>query len=105
VDKIGQAGVAGVAGEGHIIYYMDVTPPNIQGQAATTDTGTYAESAATSYTWHNVGAGYHYFSVQLVNNDGTPLIPAVTVTIYVTVQGTTQSNPSPLSTMTPAPTS
>ena len=92
VDKIGQASVSG---EGHIIYYMDVTPPTIQNQTATTATGTYVESTATSYTWHNVQAGIHYFSVQLVNNDSTPLIPPITVTVYVTVQGTTQPNPSP----------
>ncbi len=102
VDKIGQASVSG---EGHIIYYMDVTPPTIQYQSATTAAGTYAESTATSYTWHNVRAGFHYFSVQLVNNDSTPLIPAITVTVYVTVQGITQSNPSPSSTITPVPAS
>jgi hypothetical protein len=84
---------------------MDVTPPNIQGQAATTDTGTYAESAATSCTWHNVEAGYHFFSAELVNNDDTPLFPAIIATVYVTAQGTIQPGPTPSSTATPSPTS
>ncbi len=83
LDKIGQANAKG---EGYIIYYLDATPPTLGGQAATTDTGTYAESAATSYTWQNVGAGARYFSAQLVNNDGTPLSPAIKVTVYITVQ-------------------
>lgn len=94
-------GQGNAVGEGHIIYYMDVTPPTMQGQTATTGAGTYAESTATSYTWHNVQPGFHYFSVQLVNNDSTPLLPAIKVTVYVTVQATSQSNSSPSPTMTP----
>jgi hypothetical protein len=81
VDKIGQANVAG---EGHIIYYLDVTPFTIPGKSALTAKGTYAESTDTSYTWHNVGAGYHFFSVELVNNDNSPLSPAIIASVYVT---------------------
>lgn len=95
VNNIGQANVAG---EGHLIFYMDTTPPYSPNSAATTGPGTFAESTATTYTWHNVGAGYHYFSVQAVNNDDTPLSPAIVVTIYVTVQGTIQTNPGTSST-------
>ena len=92
VDKQGQAAVPG---EGHIIYYMDVTPP---GTAAA---GTYAASINTSYTWHNVSPGIHFFSVQLVNNDDTPLNPVEMFSEYVNVQGTPVSTsilPSPAST-------
>jgi hypothetical protein len=99
VDKTGEANVAG---EGHIIYYLDVTPPTIPGQSALSSGGTYAESTATSYTWHNVAAGYHFFSAELVNNDNTPLSPLVTVTVYVTAQGALQSGPGPSSTSAPA---
>lgn len=80
VDKPGQTNTVG---EGHLIYYRDVVPPVIQSQAAATAAGTYAETTAVTYTWHNVGAGDHYFSVQLVNNDGTPLLTPVTITVYV----------------------
>ncbi len=73
-------------GEGHIIYYMDATPPIVRSLPATTAAGTWAESTDLSYTWQNVGAGYHYFSAQLVNNDGTSLLPAIRTTVYITAQ-------------------
>jgi hypothetical protein len=90
-DKIGQLNVAG---EGHIVYYLDVTPPTAQSQPALTAVGTCFESTATSYTWHNVPAGFHYYSAQLVNNDSTPFLPAISITVYVTAQGSTQPTPS-----------
>jgi hypothetical protein len=80
VKPVGQANAAG---EGHIIYYLDAVPPRIPGKAATTDMGTYAEATTTTFTWRNVSAGYHFISVQLVNNDNTPLVPAIINTIYV----------------------
>jgi outer membrane protein assembly factor BamB len=86
VDKLGQANVAG---EGHIHYFLDVTPPTTQGQPAVTASGTYAATASTNYTWHNVPAGTHTLSVELVNNDHTPLNPPVVQTITVT----TDTNP------------
>jgi hypothetical protein len=73
----------GTGGEGHLIYYMDVVAPITAGQAATTATGTYYETADTSYTWMNVPAGTHTFTVQLVNDDGTPLNPPVTDKVVV----------------------
>jgi plastocyanin len=82
VDKIGQANAAG---EGHINYFMDVNAPTTSGQPATTAAGTYAATAATSYTWHNVGGGSHTFSAELVNNDNTPLEPPVVASASVTV--------------------
>ena len=77
VDKIGQPAVPG---QGHILYYLDVTPPTTGGQPATPSAGLFADLAATSYTWHNVTPGMHSLSVQLVNNDDTPLSPPVTST-------------------------
>jgi hypothetical protein len=78
---------ANIFGEGHIIYYMDVDPPIISSQISSSPqtaipaSGAYVSSAATNYTWHNVPAGVHTFSVQLVNNDNTPIalpyLPAV----------------------------
>lgn len=71
VDKLGGANVAG---EGHIHYFLDVDAPTTPGKTAVTAAGTYAATTATSYTWHNVGGGPHKFSVELVNNDHTPLV-------------------------------
>jgi plastocyanin len=82
VDKLSRANVPG---EGHIHYFMDVDAPTIPGEPAVTAAGTYAATAATSYTWHNVGGGPHKFSVELVNNDHTPLTPPVVATVTVTV--------------------
>ena len=74
VDKQGQAAVKG---EGHLHYFMDVTAPTAPGKPAVTAAGTWVTTAALSYTWHNVGGGSHTFSVELVNNDHTPLNPPV----------------------------
>ncbi len=74
VNKLGQESVAG---EGHIHYYMDAAVPTAPGMPAITAQGTYVPSENTSYTWQNVSAGMHNFSVQLVNNDHTPLEPPV----------------------------
>jgi hypothetical protein len=82
VNKIGQANVPG---EGHIIYYADVQPPTTPGQPALTAQGTYAISENISYLWTSLFAGPHTLSVQLVNNDNTPLNPPVTYSINMTV--------------------
>lgn len=82
VNKTGQANVPG---EGHIIYYLDVTPPDTPGEPALTATGTCAVSANTSCRWTNLNDGGHVFSAQLVNNDNTPLSPSVTVRVPATV--------------------
>jgi outer membrane protein assembly factor BamB len=70
VDKLG---TAKVAGERHLHYFMDVVPPTTAGQPAVTSAGTYAATAAASYTWDNVSPGIHTFYVEVVNNDHTPL--------------------------------
>ena len=71
---------------GHIVYYMDVTPPMVQGESALTAAGSYAASTEKSHTWDNVPPGEHTFWVQLVNNDNTPLQPPQAVRVYVTVR-------------------
>ena len=81
VDKQGQANVAG---EGHIHYFLDVDAPTTPGQPAIPPTGTWAHVATTSYTFTNVAAGAHTISVQLVNNDHTPLVPPVVAKISLT---------------------
>lgn len=81
-DKIGQTNVPG---EGHLAYFIDSTAPTAPGQPATTAPGTYAQTAATLYQWPNVPDGVHVFSVELVNNDGTPLSPPVTAQVSASV--------------------
>ncbi|MCL5073972.1 MAG: hypothetical protein M1308_24230 [Actinobacteria bacterium] len=63
-------------GEGHLIYYIDEDPPIEQGKPAVTETAIV--SADTMHIWKTVTEGRHSFSVQLVNNDDTPLkIPVI----------------------------
>jgi hypothetical protein len=73
-DAIGKANVAG---QGHLVYYLDVEPPTTANQTALTTTGTYAVTTDDFHTWAKVPAGRHVFSIQLVNNDNTPLNPPV----------------------------
>jgi glucose/arabinose dehydrogenase/plastocyanin len=86
VDKQGQASVAG---EGHLHFYMDVTPvpsdptkPAIPADAK----AVWAHVSGTSYKFTNVPAGTHTFTVQIVNNDHTPVSPLVTASVTVTVK-------------------
>ncbi|MDD1646452.1 MAG: DUF4399 domain-containing protein, partial [Methanomicrobiales archaeon] len=92
VDKQGQAKTVG---EGHVHYYMDVSPlpsdpakPAIPADA----NAVWAHEAATSHTFTNVPPGTHTFSVQLANNDHTPVTPLATASVTVTVTGSV--NPS-----------
>ena len=82
-DKSGQAIQPG---EGHLIFYMDVTPPVRKGDSALTAEGTYFVTINTSHTWSAVLPGKHVFWVQLVNNDNTPLEPAAAVRVPVTIR-------------------
>jgi hypothetical protein len=85
VDKQGQANVTG---EGHLHFYMDVSPlPSATGQPAipANPNAVWAHISGTSYTFKNVPPGQHTFAVQLVNNDHTPVIPLVTDSVTVTV--------------------
>ena len=83
VDKTGQANVPG---EGHIIFYLDVTPPLKKGESALTADGTYFITKDTVHVWEKVPAGAHTFTVQLVNNDNTPLEPPAAVRAPVTIK-------------------
>ncbi len=94
VDMQGQANVTG---EGHLHYYMDVSPiPTTDGQPAIPNntSAVWAHISATNYTFTNVTAGQHTFTVQLANNDHTPVIPIVmqSVTVQVGEAGNTSSN-------------
>jgi hypothetical protein len=71
--------------EGHLIYYMDITPPLTKGKSALTEEGTYVISIEKSHTWTNLEAGPHNFWVQLVNNDNSPTEPPLAVRVPVTV--------------------
>jgi hypothetical protein len=71
-------------GEGHIICFKDVTPRTEPGIPAKTQPGTFQISYQTSCTWYNVTQDTHTFSVELVNNDDTPLVPAVIDAVDVT---------------------
>jgi hypothetical protein len=71
-------------GEGHIICFKDVTPITEPGLPAETRPGTFQISYQTSCTWYNVTSDTHTFSVELVNNDNTPLVPAVLDAVDVT---------------------
>jgi len=83
VDKQGQPAVSG---EGHVHYYLDYDAPTTQGQPAVPPSGVIWQTiASTSYTFHNVTAGSHFVSVELVNNDHTPLNPVVTAKVSFTV--------------------
>ncbi len=84
VDKQSQASVSG---EGHLHFYLDVDAPTTPGQPATLASGVWAHVASTSYTFSGVTPGTHTISVQLVNNDHTPLSPAVVAKITITVTG------------------
>jgi len=83
VDKQGQPAVPG---EGHVHYFLDVDAPTTQGQPAIPPAGaTWATISGNTYTFKNVPAGTHTISVELVNNDHTPLNPPVVQKISVTV--------------------
>ncbi len=87
-------GLANAAGEGHIHYFRDVAAPTAQGKIAVTANGTWFNTVNTSFTWKNVTEGMHNFSVELVNNDHTPLSPPVTAEVNVTVKGGDPANSS-----------
>jgi hypothetical protein len=82
VDKSGQLNMNG---EGHLIFYKDVTPPTVRGQTALTNEGTYVESIEKSFTWENITPGRHVFWVQPVNNDNSCLEPPAAVSVSVSV--------------------
>lgn len=84
---VNKQGTAKAAGEGHIHYFMDVRVPTTPDKPSVTAEGTYAHVINKSYTWMNVKPGKHNLSVELVNNDHTPLTPPVISMVNVTVMG------------------
>jgi plastocyanin len=94
VDKQGKANVAG---EGHVHFYLDVSPipsdpskPAIPADA----NAVWAHVSGTSYTFTNVSLGMHTITVQLANNDHTPVIPLATASVMVTATaGTVTATP------------
>lgn len=83
-DRLGEANVSG---EGHIHYYMDVEVPTMPGETAASGPGTYVASSVDSHLWTALAPGMHNLSIQLVNNDHTPLVPPVTDRVVVNVVG------------------
>jgi hypothetical protein len=83
---VADTGQANQAGKGHVIYYLDATAPLKLGTPATTAPGTFAVSTETSYTWSDVSPGQHTFTVELVNNDNTPLDQPVAVRANCTLK-------------------
>ncbi|MFB3764732.1 MAG: PQQ-binding-like beta-propeller repeat protein [Methanotrichaceae archaeon] len=79
------SGGQNITGQGYINYFMDVPVPTAAGKPAVTAPGTYIQSGNTSYTWKNVSAGTHNFSIELVNGNNTPLNPPVADTVTVNV--------------------
>jgi len=91
-------------GEGHLHYYLDAPVPTNESEPAIPPTGGYVISTNLSHTWENVTAGEHNLSVQLVNNDHTPLIPLVFETVNVTATEEVNVTPTPTVNVTPTPT-
>jgi len=80
-------------GEGHVVFYLDVFPPTDPDRSALPEEGIGAVAVAdTTYTWTNVPPGQHLFSVQLVNNDGTPLDPPVVDAVVFNVPSAVEAN-------------
>jgi plastocyanin len=82
-DKIGQ--ISGGQHEGHLIFYMDVSPPVHQGRTALTQRGSYTATTETSHTWENIRPGRHVLGVQMVTNNNEPLTVPRSLTIDVNV--------------------
>ena len=90
-------------GEGHLHYYLDAVVPTNESEPAVPEFGGYVISTNLSHTWENVTEGEHNLSVQVVNNDHTPLIPLAFETVNVTVGGENVT-PTPTVNVTPTPT-
>jgi hypothetical protein len=87
VNKIGDKNKDG---EGHLHFYLDVdeipTEPAHEATVAGGE-GRYVATPATSYTWSNLRPGPHKLGAQLVQNNHTPLLPAATAEITITIGG------------------
>lgn len=77
------AGQANAANTGHIRYFIDTIPPS--SGAVPAPPGNYIDSSQKGYTWNNVNPGLHTFSVELLNNDNSPLVPPAIANVQLTV--------------------
>ncbi len=75
-----------VAGEGCIVYYLDVAIPTTAGQSAFSAPGTFKESIDITNAWTNLATGTHILGVQLVQNDHTPFNPPIFATVSLTIK-------------------
>lgn len=82
---IGLNGGINAAGQGHVIYYLDMDIPTKPDRPAITAAGTYQLEQMTSAMWTNVQPGTHTLGVQLVNTDNTPLDPPVFAAVSIVV--------------------
>jgi len=96
-NLVNKLGSANADNEGHIHYYMDVAVPKTPDKPAVTASGTFAPTANTSFTWKDVAPGSHNFTVQLVHNDHTPLIPLVYSEINITAVADAMKDPQSVS--------
>jgi hypothetical protein len=96
------------AGEGRVVYYLDVPIPTTAGASAFSAAGTYKESDSNTNIWTDLAPGTHTLGVQLVQNDHTPFSPPVFATVSITVKNAVIAPPTttPPSTTqeTPIPT-
>jgi hypothetical protein len=81
-----------VEGEGHLHYYLSVGVPESSGSSSTMAPVSYIPTTATSYTWQDVPAGTYTFTVELANNDHSPMVPPATASVTVTVTGQLPAN-------------
>jgi hypothetical protein len=88
------------AGEGRVIYYLDVPIPTTAGASTFSAAGTYKESDSNTTIWTDLAPGTHVIGVQLVQNDHTPFSPPVFATVSITVKNAVIAPP----TTTPPPT-
>jgi DMSO/TMAO reductase YedYZ molybdopterin-dependent catalytic subunit/predicted lipoprotein with Yx(FWY)xxD motif len=89
VDKIGHHNAPG---EGHINYFLDTEAPTAAGKPAISTGGKWAAVAGSTYTFNNVPSGTHTISVELVNNNQTPLVPPVVSKVTFVVGNVTNSS-------------
>ncbi len=87
-DVVDRQGQASVPGQGHVHFFLDIQAPTTPGQPAVPPGGggAWAHVSGTSYTFPDVAPGPHTVAVELVNNDHTPLNPAVVVQQDFTVR-------------------
>lgn len=93
VDTIGGDATDGAQGDGYYVYYLDRIPVSLQEEVpqllAPGETPLPGEQSVawvnSNFTWKCVGQGVRIFAVQLVDADGTPLVPAVVAAAAINV--------------------